>query len=286
MERLASVNKFPVRFVADDEEFMLLGNVHHHPHFLRCQNRTCGVAGIGAHNGPGMLVDCRLNLCPVRIVVPFLRGGGDGVDLCATCVDHGIVIGIEGLGNQNFIAVVQNAVEDDLQGFTAAGGDEDFILLKVHIQGIIVPLDGLNQHWQARGGRILQDGLLEIPDCLKVLGGRFNVRLPNVQVIDLFAGSLCCHGVGMELSHRGQAAFFGLAGKFHTISSVRPHADQTGAFHSVLPTTYTIIYAPLDVKSGIYSAHSPRIFFENLCIFEDLHEIWQFHFRFSGKFAL
>ena len=129
---------------------MLLGDVHHHAHLLRRQNSAGGVAGVGADNGAGVLVDLRLHLGAVRVVVSLLRGGMYGVDLRAAGVDHGVVVGIEGLRDQDLVAVVQDAVEHDLQRLAAAGGDQDLARLKVHIQIVIILLDGIDQHRQSR----------------------------------------------------------------------------------------------------------------------------------------
>ena len=45
--------------------------------------------------------------------------------LRAAGVDQGIVVGVEGLRDEDLVAVVQDAVHGDLQRLAAAGGDED-----------------------------------------------------------------------------------------------------------------------------------------------------------------
>ena len=54
-----------------------------------------------------------------------------------------------------------------------------------------------------------------MPHGLEIRLGGLDVRLADVQVIDLSALGLRRHGVGMELPHGGQAAFLDLAGEFH-----------------------------------------------------------------------
>ena len=133
----------------------------------------------------------------------------------AAGVDHGVVVGVEGLRDDDLVPIVQNAVEDDLQRLAAPGGDEDVALREVHPQVAVVLLDGLDEYRHPRRFRVSQYRQLEIPDGLKVLGRCFNVRLTDVQVVDLFSRLFSGHGVGVEFPHRGQGAFFDLTGKFH-----------------------------------------------------------------------
>ena len=199
---------------------MLLGDVAHEALLLGGQNHAGGVAGVGAHNGPGVLVDEGLHLGPVSVVIALLGGGGDGTDHAAGGVHHGAVVGIEGLGDEDLIAVVQDGLEDDSQGLAAAGGDEDLVLLKVHVQVVIIFLDCVDQNGHAGRGCVLQNGQLEIAHSLKILRGSLNIGLADVQVINLPALGLSCHCKGVELTHGGQTALFDFAGKLHVLTSV------------------------------------------------------------------
>ena len=75
--------------------------------------------------------------------------------------------------------------------------------------------DGVDEHRHAGGGGILQHRQVKMPHGLEIRLGGLDVRLADVQVIDLSALGLRRHGVGMELPHGGQAAFLDLAGEFH-----------------------------------------------------------------------
>ena len=215
LQRLPGVDELPVRLVADDDQVVGLGYVHQHPHFLRRQHHAGGVAGVGAYDGPGMLVDLRLHPGPVGVAVALVGTGGNGVDRRAAGADHGVVVGIEGLGNQNLVAVVQDAVEGDLQRLGAAVGNEDIPGVEVHVQLVVIFLNGLHQHRHTGGGGIFQHRQVKMPHGLKIRLGRLDVRLADVQVIDSPTLGLGRHSVGVELPHRGQAAFLDLAGKFH-----------------------------------------------------------------------
>ena len=194
---------------------MLLGHVHQHAHFLRRQYYAGGIAGVGADDGPGVLIDLGLDAGPVGIAITLMGAGGNGVDGRAAGAHHGVVVGIEGLGNQDLVAVVENAVEGDLQGLGAAVGDENIPGVEVHVQLVIVMPDGVDEHRHAGGGGILQHRQVKMPHGLEIRLGGLDVRLADVQVIDLSALGLRRHGVGMELPHGGQAAFLDLAGEFH-----------------------------------------------------------------------
>ena len=198
---------------------MLLGDVHHHAHLLRSQHGAGGVAGVGDHDGPGVLVDLRLHLGPVGIVIAVMGRGGNGMDGGAAGIGHGVVVGIEGLGDQDLIAVIQDAVHGDLQCLAAAVGDQDIALFKVHPQIIVILLDGIDQNGDAGRRRILQHRQVKMTHCLKIRLGRLNIRLADIQMIDLFAFCLCRHCIRVKLTHRGQAAFQNLTGKFHEHSS-------------------------------------------------------------------
>lgn len=71
---------------------------------------------------------------------------------------HGVVVGIEGLGNEDLVAVVENAVEGDLQGLGAAVGDENVTGVEVHVQLVIVMLDGVDEHRHAGEGAYSSTG--------------------------------------------------------------------------------------------------------------------------------
>ena len=130
-----------------------------------------------------------------------------------------LVVGVERLGDEDLVAVVEDALEDDGQGLAAAGGDQDLVLLEGHIQLGIVILDGVDELRHTGGGRVLQDGELEIADGLEILRGRLDIGLADVQVIDLAALFLGGHREGVELPHGGEPALHCFAGKLHVLTS-------------------------------------------------------------------
>ena len=146
LQRLTGIDKLAVGLVTDNIQLVLLGDVHHQTHLLRRQHTAGGIAGVGAHDGAGVLVDLGLDLFAVGIVIALLGCGGHRVDFGAAGVHHGIVVGIERLGNQNLVAVVQNALQHDLQRLAAAHRYQNLVLFKVYVQLIIIFLNGIDQH--------------------------------------------------------------------------------------------------------------------------------------------
>ena len=155
-----------------------------------------------------MLVDLRLDFLAISVVIALLGLGGDGMDGRTAGADHGVIVGIEGLWDQDLVPIVQDAVYGDLQGLGAAVGNENILRCKMHIQLGVVAADGLDELRHAGGRGILQHRLVEMLHRVKIGLGRLNVGLSDVQMIDLLACCLGRHRIGMELPHRGQAALF------------------------------------------------------------------------------
>ncbi|MPM83131.1 hypothetical protein SDC9_130194 [bioreactor metagenome] len=212
---LAAIDKFAVHLIADHKQVMLLGDIHDQLHLVVSQDHAGGVAGVGDHNGAGMLVDLRLNLLAVSIVITLFRGGGNWMDLAAGNPGERVIVWIEGLWNQDFVPVVQNALQNHLQRFAAAGGSQNVAGIQLDVQLCIVTADGLHKLGNAWRGSVRQHGLLEALYGVKKSSRRFNVRLTDIQVVDFASLVLRRHRKWVKLPHGGQTALFDLARKLH-----------------------------------------------------------------------
>lgn len=97
--------------------------------------------------------------------------------------DERVVVGIEGLGDQDLVPLVQHAGQDDLQRLAAAVGCQDLIAGDGVAQaGVIVP-HRLQIDLHAGGGGISQNRLAEIPGRVEKGPGRLDVRLTDVQMV-------------------------------------------------------------------------------------------------------
>lgn len=162
-----------------------------------------------------MLVDQRLDLLPGGVAVALLRLGGNGTDHAAGNVHESGVVGIEGFGEQDLIALVQNTGEYDLQRFAAAVGRHNIIAGDGIAQVDVVIPHSLQIHLHTGRGRIGKYGFAEIPDGVEEGLGGLNVGLADIQVIDLASLCLRRHHVGVKLPDGREFARFDLTGKLH-----------------------------------------------------------------------
>ena len=124
---------------------MLLCDIDEHLHLLVAQHNAGRVAGVRDHDGAGVSVDERLDLLAHGIAVALLGASGNGRDGRTAGAYHGVVVGIKRLRNENFVAVVKNALEHDLKRLAAAGGDIDLVSTEVHVELCIILPDRLDQ---------------------------------------------------------------------------------------------------------------------------------------------
>ena len=124
---------------------MLDRNVNEHLHLLVAEHNARRIAGVRDDDGTGVLVDLRFDLFAVGIAVALFRRSRNGRDGRTAGAGHRVVVGVERLGNENFVAVVKNALERDLKRLAAAGGDVDLTFVKVHVELVVIVLDRVDQ---------------------------------------------------------------------------------------------------------------------------------------------
>ncbi len=154
---------------------------------------------------------------PAGEAVALLRRGGDGHDLSAGNADEGVVVGVEGLRDEDLVPVVQNAGGGELKGLAAAEGGQNIFQLQGDAEAPIVVPDGLQIYVHAAGGGVGQDGIPEVPHGVKEGLGGLHVGLSDVQMEHAPSGCLRRHHVGVEFPNRGEAARLAFAGKLHPV---------------------------------------------------------------------
>ena len=219
MQRLAVVGELAVDLVGHEIQIMLHRNIEQHLHLLDGQAGAGGVAGVRDHDRLGLRRDAGLDARAVGVEIAFLRPGMQRMDHAAGRGDEGMVVGIERLGDDDLVAVVEQTVGRDLQRFAAAGRHKDVGLAQLHADVPVIALDRGDQLRNAGGGRVGQHGRAEIVD--RVIEGirRVDIGLADIQMIDLLAGCRCCHCVRMEFTHGGLAACKCFAGQLHMNTS-------------------------------------------------------------------
>ena len=216
---------------------MLLGDIGHQAHLLPAEHHTGGVAWVGHEDGTGTLGDPGLNELPLGEPVALLRRGGNGHDLAAGDVDKRGVVGIEGLGHQYLVALIQDAGEDDLQRLAAAVGGQDVVAGNVEAQALVVTLGSLQEAVLTGSGRIGQDAVAEVGHGIEKLLGRLDIRLADVQVVDSESLFHRRDFIGVKLAHGRELAPLDLTGKFHDNASLILFRDALDACSAALTGT-------------------------------------------------
>ena len=214
-ELLTAVDELAVHLVADEEQVVLLGDVGHEPELFLGEDGAGRVAGVGEEDGAGVLVDAGFNALTDGKPVVFFRRRGDGADGCAGERDERAVVRVERLGDDDLIALIEDAAERDLQRLAAAGGDEHLLVGDGRVDLAVVVDDGVDHLRHAVGRGVGQHRLAEVLDGVKIGRGRGDIGLTDVQVVELLSlfRRLVC--VGREFAHGREAALFDFAGKFH-----------------------------------------------------------------------
>ena len=164
-----------------------------------------------------MLIDAGLDALTNGELVALLGLGGDRTDSRTREGDEGRIVGVERLGDDYLVALVENARQSHLQSLGAAGGDEHLLIGDGSADLAVVVDDSVDHHGHAVGRSVSQNGLGEVLDRLKISSRSGDVGLADVQMIQLLAvfdGLVC---IGSKLAHGGKTAFFDLAGKLHFV---------------------------------------------------------------------
>ena len=187
---------------------MLFGNVQHELQLLRREDGAGGIAGVGDKEGTGVLVDAGLDAGAVGVEVALFHRGRDRMDLRAGQRDRGVVVGIEGFGNDDLVAVVQNRGKGHLQSLTAAGGGQNIAALQLNTDASVIITHRIQINRQTARRRIGDDLLVKVFQSLIEGGGRLDIRLADVQGVDLDAAFFGLLRIGIELAHGRKATAF------------------------------------------------------------------------------
>ena len=194
---------------------MLLGDVGDHAHLLFAEDNAGGIAGIGDHNGTGVLGDQALDPLAVGIAVALFGAGMQSTDPTTGRMDKGGVIGIVRFGDNNLRVGIQNAQEGQQQSFTAAGGDQNVIGLQIHTDLAVVILNGIDELGHTGGCFVLQSGVIKILNGIVVSLRCCQIRLTDIQMVDLLALFLRIDSKRVEFPHGRRLAAVCIDRNFH-----------------------------------------------------------------------
>ena len=187
---------------------MLFRDIQHELQLVRREDGAGGVAGVGDKEGAGVLVDAGLNTGAVGIEIALFHRGRNRVDLRTGQSDRGVVVGIERLGDDDLVAVVQNRGKGHLQRFAAAGGGQNVSAFQLDADAPVIIPHRVQINRQTARGRIGDDLLVKVFQGLIERGGRLDIRLADVQGVDPDAAFFGLLRIGIELAHGRKAAAF------------------------------------------------------------------------------
>ena len=212
---LSVVYEFTIYLVADEEQVVGLGDIRKGAHLFFGKDNARGVAGVGKHDGPGVGGYKGLYPFPVNILVALFGGGVEGHYAAAGEVYEGAVIGIERLGYDYLVAVVQYAVEHYLQCLGTAGGYGYIAVFKLYAYAGIVFLYRVYQYGKAGRRGVFKHGQGKIAHRFKVGGRGLDIGLADIQMVDLYAFFIALQLVWVEFANGRKAALVDLVGKLH-----------------------------------------------------------------------
>ena len=127
------------------------------------------------------------------------------------------LMGENGAGKSTLMKVLTGIYQKDSGSITYKGKETEFHNTReAQDAGVVIVHQELNMVGDLTGGRrIGQHRVLEILHRVKEGLGRLNVRLADIQMIDLAALGLCRQLIGQKLPHGRELTPLNLAGKFH-----------------------------------------------------------------------
>ena len=132
--------------------------------------------------------------CLIRQAVPVLCTGRNGRNFSAPQFCKGRIICIIRFKHQNLIPGIAQTEHCHFQGFAAAIGNIDILGFVMHAPIVIIFLNCFDQVGIALGIAIRNNLLVKLTDSFHKLWRSSNVRLPDIQVINLLPflfGSFC-----------------------------------------------------------------------------------------------
>ena len=188
--RRLGVDELAIDLVGDEVELVLLHEIANLAHLLLGIEVTRGVVGVADEDGACLGRDLFLKLLHRRQLEAVLDMRLDGFDHRAAGDSECHIVGITRVGDDDLVARVQTTHIRKHDRLRTAGGDDDLVGREVDtVVGVVA------HHLRAQGfetlrGRVGEYILLEVLDRLQGLRRRSYIRLTDVQMIDMNAGTL------------------------------------------------------------------------------------------------
>ena len=213
--RLVRIAELAVHFVGDEEEVVPLAEITDLEHLLLGEELAGRVARVADEHGTGLRGHEFLELGNVRDLETFADVGRDGLERDAVEVGEGLVVGVERLHDDDFVAGVGRDLHRHGEGLAARHVDEQLGDLDVDADLLVVLLHhALAEFDQAGGigvGKVVH-ALALVHHGIERAVGRLDVRSADVEVIHVDTPGLGGVGERDQLADRGCRHSLGLGG--------------------------------------------------------------------------
>ena len=188
MSLSAVIYEFSVYLVGDDPEVVLFSDVANESHVFQCENSSCRVAWRKTADSFCLRSDCSLDEVSLRPVVAVFCCGCQRYEHAGNLVAECVVVCVERLSDKSFITRVEESCECKDKSLGTAVCDEDVISLILHSEISVHVLDhSVTQFVDSLRLSICNYLLVELSDSFHEAFRSLDIRLANVETIDLFA---------------------------------------------------------------------------------------------------
>ena len=201
--RRARVNELAIHLVGEQVQMVFLDQISNPVHLLLRVKITRGIIRIADQNRLGPFVNQFLELLNLGQAKALLDGRDDRPNHRTRGDRERHVVRVGRLGDDDFIARVQAAQEGEKDCLAAAGGDDDVVGGELDLVAVVVLHKCLAQRAIALRRAILERGSVDVLERFQRLRRRRQIRLADVQFVDLHAPVLGRIGQGRQLPDRG-----------------------------------------------------------------------------------
>ena len=197
--RRSRVNELAINLVGEQVQVIFLDQIPDPVHLLLCIQITRGIIRIADQDSLRALVNQLLELLDLGQAEALLDGRDDRPDHGTRGDRKGHVVRVGWLGDDDLVARVQAAQESEKDCLAAAGGDDDVVGGELDLVAVVVLNKCLAQRAIALRRAILERGPVDVLERLQRLRRRRQIRLADVQFVDLHAPVLGRVGQGRQL---------------------------------------------------------------------------------------
>ena len=193
------IDKFTIDLVGEEIQVVFLHQITYLVHLTARVEVARGIVGIADEDSACTLVDELFELLHLRQREAFFYSGGDGTNDCSCRDGKCHIVGIGRFGHDNLVARIQTGQKGEEHSLRTAAGDDDVIGREVDMVLLII-LHQLGPVAQiALAGTVFQYLAVDVSDGIDGRSGCRQVRLSDIQMINMDTALLGCVGQGSEL---------------------------------------------------------------------------------------